>query len=143
MPPAQAAHRVCRAHRNSRKSQKVPPAQAAHNKRSEKFPLFLSFLRDNKRVRRTKNFCDFCDFCVRLKTIDQCEAYEETTNHRVGGEGSSSRAHGLPDGHQHHVVLGPRADRHLNGAHTTGHRRIMENEDRQQQRKRAARPAFS
>ena len=50
----------------------MPPAQAAHRERSEKFLLFLSFLRDNKRIRRTiiisvisVNFCvTYKNFCV-------------------------------------------------------------------------------
>ena len=36
------------------------------------------------------------------------KAYEEATYYRVGGEGDSSRAHSLPDGHRHHLVHGLR-----------------------------------
>ena len=34
--------------------------------------------------------------------------YEEATNHRAGGEGHSSRPHGLPHGTGHHLVHGLR-----------------------------------
>jgi hypothetical protein len=33
-------------------------------------------------------------------------SYEETESDRAGGEGDSSRAHGIPDGHQYDIVYG-------------------------------------
>ena len=36
-----------------------------------------------------------CEICVTKKKGGD---YEETKDHRAGGEGSSSRAHGIPDG---------------------------------------------
>ena len=59
------------------------------------------------------NFCDFCEFLCDLKKSEGrkiCEIcgicvtkkkggdHEETKDHRAGGEGSSSRAHSIPDG---------------------------------------------
>ena len=40
--------------------------------------------------------------------------YEKATHHRAGGEGLSSRAHSIFDGHRHHLVYGPRPDSILN-----------------------------
>ena len=34
------------------------------------------------------------------------KSYEKATHHRVGGEGDSSRAHGIPDGDWNHLVYG-------------------------------------
>ena len=147
MPSAQAAHRIlspaeikeikesasgtgCAQNFKSRRNKGNKRKCLRHRLRTESeaknFLYFFNFcgtikkLQDNKRVRRTKNFCDFCDFCVRLKTIDQCEAYEETTYHRVGGEGSSSRAHGIPDGTRHDELHAVEVKRERGGESENG-----------------------
>ena len=58
-----------------------------------------------------EKICEICGICVTKKKGGD---YEEAKDHRAGGEGSSSRAHGIPDGHRHHLVHGSRPDRILN-----------------------------
>ena len=46
-----------------------------------------------------------CEICVTKKKGGD---YEETKDHRAGGEGVSSRAHGIPDGTGNHQLHGTR-----------------------------------
>ena len=46
-----------------------------------------------------------CEICVTKKKGGD---YEEAKDHRAGGEGSSSRAHGIPDGTGNHQLHGTR-----------------------------------
>ena len=57
-----------------------------------------------------KKICEICGICVTKKGGD----YEKATHHRADGEGLSSRAHSIPDGHRHHLVYGSRPDSILN-----------------------------
>ena len=52
---------------------------------------FCVTLKSPKDVKSVK----ICGICVTKKKGGD---YEETKDHRAGGEGSSSRTHGLPDG---------------------------------------------
>ena len=42
-----------------------------------------------------RKICEICGICVTKKKGGD---HEETKDHRAGGEGSSSRAHSIPDG---------------------------------------------
>ena len=46
-----------------------------------------------------------CEICVTKKKGGD---YEETKDHRAGGEGDSSRAHGIPDGTGNNQLHGSR-----------------------------------
>ena len=56
--------------------------------------------------------CDFCEFLCDKKNSEICVTkkkggdYEEAKDHRAGGEGSSSRAHGIPYGNRYDQLYG-------------------------------------
>jgi hypothetical protein len=52
-----------------------------------------------------KKICDICEICVTKKKGGD---NEEAKDHRAGGEGDSSRTHGIPDGDWYHELYGKR-----------------------------------
>jgi hypothetical protein len=52
-----------------------------------------------------KKICEICGICVTKKKGGD---YEEAKDHRAGGEGDSSRAHGIPDGTGNNQLHGTR-----------------------------------